>query len=55
MSENKDFIIQIKGLKIGKHNYGFPIDGSFFGSFENSLILDADLQADVVLEKGAAG
>lgn len=53
MSENKDFIIQIKGLHIGKHSYEFPIDGSFFRSFENSLILDADLQADVVLEKGS--
>ena len=53
MSENKDFIIQIKGLQIGKHNYSFPIDGAFFGSFESSLILDADLQADVVLEKGS--
>lgn len=51
MLENKDFIIQIKGLQIGKHHYSFPINGSFFRNFENSFILDADLQADVVLEK----
>ena len=53
MAENKDFIIQIKGLQIGKHEYDFPIDGSFFRNFENSMILDADLDAEVVLEKGS--
>ena len=53
MAENKDFIIQIKGLQIGKHEYDFPIDGSFFREFENSQILDADLDAEVVLEKGS--
>ncbi len=53
MVENKEFIIQIKGLQIGKHYYDFPICGSFFKSFENSQILDADLQADVELEKGS--
>lgn len=53
MAENKEFIIQIKGLQVGKHSYDFSIGGDFFRSFENSLILDADLQADVVLEKGS--
>ena len=53
MAENKDFIIQIKGLQIGKHEYDFPIDGSFFRNFENSMIFDADLDAEVVLEKGS--
>ena len=53
MAENKEFIIQIKGLQIGKHSYDFSIGGDFFRSFENSLILDADLQADVLLEKGS--
>ncbi len=53
MVENKDFIIQIKGLQIGKHYYDFPMCGSFFKSFENSLILDADLEAEVELEKGS--
>ena len=52
MSENKDFIIQIKGLQNGEHEYEFPIDGAFFRNFENSQILDADLMADVLLEKG---
>ncbi len=52
MPENKDFIIQIKGLQNGEHEYEFPIDGAFFRNFENSQILDADLNADVLLEKG---
>lgn len=53
MIENKEFIIQIKGLQIGKHHYDFPISGSFFTNFENSQILDATLDAEVVLEKGS--
>ena len=53
MVENKEFIIQIKGLQIGKHLYSFPISGAFFRSFENSQILDADLEAEVILEKGS--
>ena len=52
MSDNKDFIIQIKGLQNGEHEYEFPIDGAFFRNFENSQILDADLNANVWLEKG---
>ncbi len=50
--ENKDFIIQIKGLKIGKYEYDFPIDGAFFKRFENTFIFDASVNAKIVLEKG---
>lgn len=53
MAGNKDFIIQIKGLQIGKHQYDFPICGSFFKDYGNSQILDASLEADVELEKGS--
>jgi Predicted metal-binding, possibly nucleic acid-binding protein len=53
MADNKEFIIPIKGLKIGKHNYNFQMDGSFFKELDNSQILDADLQADVELDKGS--
>lgn len=52
MAGNKDFIIQVKGLPSGKHEYEFPINGSFFESFENSFIQDASLTAWVELEKG---
>ncbi len=50
--ENKDFIIQIKGLKIGKYEYGFPIDGAFFKDFDNTFIFDASINVKIVLEKG---
>ena len=50
--ENKNFIIQIKGLKIGKYEYDFPVDGAFFREFENTQILDASLDVRVVLERG---
>lgn len=53
MTGNKDFIIQIKGLQIGKHLYDFPICGSFFEEYGNSQILDATLEAEVELEKGS--
>lgn len=52
LSENKDFIIQIKGLKIGKYEYDFPIGGSFFKSFGNTQILDASVDVKIVIEKG---
>lgn len=52
VSENKDFVIQIKGLKIGKYEYDFPVDGVFFKKFENSYIYDASINAKIVLEKG---
>lgn len=50
--ENKDFIIQIKGLKIGKYEYDFPVDGAFFKAFENTQILDASLDVKIILERG---
>lgn len=53
MTGNKDFIIQVKGLQPGKHEYEFSMDGPFFKQFENSMILDAQLDARVELEKGS--
>ena len=51
MADNKEFIIQIKGMQIGKHHYDFPIDGSFFKEFDNSLILDASPSRLNVIEE----
>lgn len=48
-SSNRDYIIPIKGLSIGRHQYGFSIDNSFFESFENSEILKASLNVEVEL------
>ena len=52
LSGNKDFIIQIKGLKIGKYEYDFPIDGSFFSEFGNTQILDAEVDVKIIIERG---
>lgn len=51
--EDKDFIIQIKGLQNGKHEYEFPIDGAFFKKNGNTQILDASITAKITLEKGS--
>lgn len=50
---NKDFIIPIKGLSAGKHNFEFRLDGGFFEDYGSPFIKDADLLAEILLEKGA--
>jgi len=52
-SSNRDYIIPIKGLSIGKHKYGFSIDTAFFKDFENSQIQNAALVVELVLEREA--
>lgn len=47
----EDCKIQIKGLKDGKHDFTFPLDEKFFETFDNSLILKAQLLSTVELEK----
>lgn len=56
MEENitdKDFIIPVKGLSAGKHSYEFRLDGGFFREYGSTIIKDADLSANILLEKGA--
>ena len=43
------FVVSIKGLKPGKSHYEWQIGGEFFKTFENSEVLDADLQVSVDL------
>lgn len=50
---NKDFIIPIKGLSAGEHNYEFRLDGSFFKDYGSPFIKDADLLVEILLEKGS--
>lgn len=45
------YTIPVKGLSVGKHQYGFLIDKKFFEDFENSQILGASLKVDVDLER----
>ncbi len=50
---NRDYIIPIKGISIGKHKYDFTIDNHFFDEYENSDISGADLAVSVYLERSA--
>ena len=47
----KQFSIPFTGLKIGKHQFDFEIDNSFFDAFEYSLVKKGDLKVTVELDK----
>lgn len=47
----KDFTISLDGLKAGRSAYEWHADGKFFDGFENSEILDADIDAVATVEK----
>jgi uncharacterized protein len=47
----KQFSIPFTGLKIGKHQFDFEIDNSFFDAFEYSLVKKGDLKVVVELDK----
>lgn len=47
----KQFSIPFTGLKIGKHQFDFDIDNSFFDAFEYSLVKKGALKASVELDK----
>ncbi|NRF39267.1 DUF177 domain-containing protein [Pedobacter foliorum] len=51
MKPLKQFSIPFTGLKIGKHQFDFEIDNSFFDAFEYSLVKKGDLKASVELDK----
>ena len=46
-----DYQIKYKNINVGKHFYKFNINKSFFSLFEKSEITDAEVQANVVLNK----
>ena len=51
MKPLKQFSIPFTGLKIGKHQFDFEIDNSFFEAFEYSLVKKGDLKVNVELDK----
>lgn len=51
MKALKQFSIPFTGLKLGKHNFEFEIDKSFFDAFEHSLVKDGTLKAEVELDR----
>ena len=48
---NDKFIIPLNGLAAGKNEFFWQAGKEFFDSFENAEILDAQLDADVIVEK----
>ena len=47
----KQFSIPFTGLKIGKHQFDFEIDNSFFDAYEYSLVKKGALKVTVELDK----
>ena len=46
-----DYQIKYKNISIGKHTYKFNINKSFFSLFDKSEITDAEIEANVILNK----
>lgn len=51
MNPYTPYRIPFLGLKIGRHEYEFELDDTFFASFEHSEISGGKLQADLLLDK----
>jgi len=47
----KQYSIPFTGLKLGKHQFDFDIDGRFFEEFEYSLVKNGQLKIDLLLDK----
>ena len=48
---NSNFTIPLNGLTAGKNEFFWQAGKEFFDSFDNAEILDAQLDADVIVEK----
>ncbi len=48
-----EFIIPVKGLSPGKHSFDFEIGRSFFDEYEEGVIFDANIKAEIVLDKSS--
>ena len=51
MKKSGAFIVQFSGLKLGKHNFEFDVDDSFFEKLDYSPIEKGEVSVKVVLEK----
>lgn len=51
MKNLKAFLIPFSGLKIGKHQFDYQIDNSFFECFDYAEFSSANIKVDLVLEK----
>jgi len=51
MNDLKEYLIQFIGLKLGKHQFDYQLDNSFFEHFEYDDFNNANIKVQVVLEK----
>lgn len=51
MKDLKEYLIQFVGLKLGKHQFDYQLDNSFFEHFEFDDFNNASIKVKVVLEK----
>ena len=51
MKVTKEFLIPFIGLKLGKHQFEFQINKTFFDSFDYHEYENCDIKVNVVLEK----
>jgi len=51
MKKENEFLIPFIGLKLGKHQFDFQIDKSFFDRFEYDEFEDSNIKVSVVLDK----
>lgn len=51
ISMGENFIIPLSGLATGRNEFSWHVGKEFFEGFENAEILDADLDAEVTVEK----
>lgn len=47
----KDFLIQFSGLKLGKHQFEFQVNNTFFNHFGYDEFNDSDFKVIAILEK----
>ncbi|WP_445456595.1 YceD family protein [Flavobacterium sp. HNIBRBA15423] len=51
MKNLKAYLIQFSGLKIGKHQFDYQLDNSFFEHFNYDDFNNVDIKVDLILEK----
>ena len=51
MNNLKEYLIPFVGLKIGKHQFDYQIDNTFFKNFDYDEFNDVSVKVDIVLEK----
>jgi len=51
MNDLKEYFIPFLGLKLGKHQFDYQLDNSFFKCFNYDEFNDASIKVNIVLEK----